>query len=138
MNIEYFRAYCLSKPHVTEELPFGPDTLVYKVSGKMFALAGLDEVPGSCNLKCDPDRAEGLREQHDAILPGYHMNKKHWNTVIWDGSVSDQLILELIDHSYNLVAASLLKRKNNSSSGNKAMNKKRSGKSNGSRIKKVT
>lgn len=107
MNIEFFRDYCLSKKDVTEQIPFGPDTLVYKVSGKLFALTGLDEVPGSCNLKCDPDRAELLREQHAAIIPGYHMNKKHWNTVIWDGSISDQLILQLIDHSYELVLAAI-------------------------------
>lgn len=104
----------------------------------MFALAGLDEVPGSCNLKCDPDWAERLREQHDAIIPGYHMNKKHWNTVIWDGSVADQLILQLIDHSYHLVVAALPKARSKSLSGNKVINKKRGGKNTGSRIKKAT
>jgi predicted DNA-binding protein (MmcQ/YjbR family) len=103
MNLELFREYCLKKKGVTEELPFGPDTLVFKVLGKAFALCGLDDVPGSCNLKCDPVRAEELRERFSSIIPGYHMNKKHWNTVVWDGNVSDQLILELIDHSYSLV-----------------------------------
>jgi predicted DNA-binding protein (MmcQ/YjbR family) len=107
MNIEFFREYCLKKNGVTEELPFGPDTLVYKVMGKAFALCGLDEVPGSCNLKCDPVRAEELREKFSSIIPGYHMNKKHWNTIVWDGNVNDQLILELIDHSYDLVAEGL-------------------------------
>jgi predicted DNA-binding protein (MmcQ/YjbR family) len=105
MNIEWFREYCLSKDHVTEELPFGPDTLVFKVKGKMFALTGLDDVPGSCNLKCEPDRAVNLREKYSSVLPGYHMNKKHWNTILWDGSVPDTLILELVNHSYDLVRA---------------------------------
>ena len=107
MNFELFREYCLLKKGVTEELPFGPDTLVFKVMGKAFALCGLDEVPGSCNLKCDPLRAEELRERFSSIIPGYHMNKKHWNTVVWDGDVNDQLILELIDHSYDLVTEGL-------------------------------
>ncbi|HYV93044.1 MAG TPA: MmcQ/YjbR family DNA-binding protein [Chitinophagales bacterium] len=107
MNLELFREYCLKKKGVTEELPFGPDTLVFKVMGKLFALCGLDDVPGSCNLKCDPIRAEELRERFSSIIPGYHMNKKHWNTIVWDGSVADQLILELIDHSYDLVAEGL-------------------------------
>src|SRR6185436_14103533 len=107
MNLELFREYCLNKKGVTEELPFGPDTLVFKVMGKLFALCGLDDVPGSCNLKCDPVRAEELRERFSSIIPGYHMNKKHWNTVIWDGNAPDQLIIELIDHSYGLVANGL-------------------------------
>ena len=107
MNIEHFREYCLRKKGVTEELPFGPDTLVFKVMGKAFALCGLDDVPGSCNLKCDPVRAEELRERFSSITPGYHMNKKHWNTIEWDGNVADQLILELIDHSYDLVRKGL-------------------------------
>ena len=118
MNIELFREYCLKKKGTTEELPFGPETLVYKVMGKLFALSGIESVPGSCNLKCDPGYAEELREKHAAIIPGYHMNKKHWNTIIWDGSVSDKLILELIDHSYNLVAGGLpLKLRNELSEG---------------------
>jgi len=110
MNIELFREYCISKKGVTEEFPFGEETLVYKVMGKAFALAGMDDVPGSCNLKCDPEKAEELRDKYSAIIPGYHMNKKHWNTVIWDGSISDQLILELIDHSYELVLRGLPKK----------------------------
>lgn len=109
MNIELFRQLCLAKPGVTEETPFGPETLVYKVAGKIFALTGLDTFE-SVNLKCDPERAVELRETHDGIMPGYHMNKKHWNTVLTDGSVKDALIRELLDHSYALVVASLPKR----------------------------
>lgn len=109
MNIELFRQLCLAKPGVTEETPFGPETLVYKVVGKIFALTGLDTFE-SVNLKCDPERAVELRETHDGIMPGYHMNKKHWNTVLTDGSVKDALIRELLDHSYALVVASLPKR----------------------------
>lgn len=107
MDIEKFREYCLLKKSVTEELPFGPDTLVYKVMGRLFALCGVDNVPGSCNLKCDPERAQELREKYASIIPGYHMNKKHWNTIVWDGSISDKLIQELIDHSYSLVVSAL-------------------------------
>ncbi|AVR45193.1 MmcQ-like protein [Christiangramia fulva] len=108
MNIDTFRDYCLSKKGVTEGLPFGPDTLVFKVMGKIFALASLDEVPLRANLKCDPGRAVELREEHeDSILPGYHMNKKHWNTVVLDGRLDPKLVFELIDHSYDLVVESL-------------------------------
>lgn len=111
MNIETFRNYCLSKKGVTEELPFGPDTLVFKVMGKMFALAGLDTMPLSINLKCDPDRTLDLRENYGShILPGYHMNKKHWNSLILDGYLNQALVLELIDHSYDLVVQSLTKK----------------------------
>ncbi len=89
---------------VEETLPFGPDTLVYKVAGKMFALTGLDEEECSVNLKCDPERAEELREEYtDEIIPGYHMNKKHWNTVFIERGLSDKFIKDLIDNSYQLV-----------------------------------
>ena len=108
MNIEEFRQYCLSKKGVTEEFPFGPDTLVFKVMGKMFALTNLDG-DFSINLKCDPDLAIELREQYPAVLPGYHMNKKHWNTIAIDGSLSNKLINEWTDHSYNLVVDQLPK-----------------------------
>jgi predicted DNA-binding protein (MmcQ/YjbR family) len=108
MNIEEFRQYCLNKKGVTEEFPFGEDTLVFKVMGKMFALTNLDG-DFSVNLKCDPDHAIELREQFPAVLPGYHMNKKHWNTVIMDGSISNKLIYEWTDHSYNLVVNQLPK-----------------------------
>ena len=106
MNIEDFREYCLKKSGVTEEFPFDETTLVFKVMGKMFALTNLD---GDWNLalKCDPDRAIDLREQYSAIRPGYHMSKVHWNTVQMDGSLNDKLVLELIDHSYELVVAKL-------------------------------
>ena len=109
MNIEAFRAYCLSKPGVTEELPFGPDTLVFKVMGKMFSACGIESFV-SVNLKCDPERAVELREQYEGIKPGYHMNKKHWNTVSVGMDVSDELFRELTDHSYQLVVSSLPKK----------------------------
>lgn len=111
MDIETFRSYCLNKKGVAEGLPFGPDTLVFKVMGKMFALASLDEIPPRVNLKCDPEQANTLREEHaNSILPGYHMNKKHWNTLVLDGFLSNSLIFGLTDHSYNLVIQSLPKR----------------------------
>lgn len=104
MDIEQLREYCLSKPDTEETLPFGPDTLVYKVLGKVFLLAGLDNHPLQFNVKCDPDRAIELREEFPShVLPGYHMNKKHWNTIIADGSISARQIREFIDHSYALV-----------------------------------
>ncbi len=109
MNIAQFRELCLQKPGATEETPFGPETLVFKVCGKMFALTGLDTF-ASVNLKCSPARALELRETHQGITPGYHMNKKHWNTVATDGSINDALLRELPDHSYALVVASLPKK----------------------------
>ncbi|HRE39245.1 MAG TPA: MmcQ/YjbR family DNA-binding protein [Chitinophagaceae bacterium] len=107
MNIETLREYCLSKPGAEETLPFGPDTLVYKVGGKAFLLMGLDNDDFRFNVKCDPDKAIELREEYGCVLPGYHMNKKHWNTIVVDGSVSSQLLKDWIDHSYDLVVASL-------------------------------
>lgn len=105
MDIEELRAYILQKSDVTEGFPFGEDTLVFKVKEKIFLLTGLDSSPLQFNVKCDPDRAIELREEFpDSILPGYHMNKKHWNTVVIDGSVSKQLLKEMIDHSYDLVS----------------------------------
>ena len=109
MNIEVFRELCMNKPGTTEETPFGPDTLVFKVMGKLFALTDLNTFE-SVNLKCDPERAVMLREEHEGITPGYHMSKVHWNTVLTDGSVKDALIRELLDHSYALVVASLPKK----------------------------
>ncbi len=108
MDLEQFREYCLRKAGVSEETPFGPDTLVYKVMGKVFALTSLDAEEFACNLKCDPERALELREQYDWIVPGYHMNKKHWNTV--KANRNQVLFRELIDHSYALVVASLPKK----------------------------
>ena len=109
MNIEEYRDFFFFFPSVTEEFPFDNQTLVFKVAGKMFALAGID-LFASVNLKCDPERAIELREQHDAITPGFHMNKKHWNTVIVDGTISNSLFKELIQHSYDLVVAGLTKK----------------------------
>ncbi len=104
MNIEQLQEYCLQKPHVEETLPFGPDTLVYKVNGKIFLLTGLESHPLQFNVKCDPDRAIELREEYpEHVLPGYHMNKKHWNTIIADGTIPQKMIREFIDHSYELV-----------------------------------
>lgn len=111
MNIEIIRNYCLAKKGVSEELPFGPDTLIFKVMGKIFALTGLDAVPLSVNLKCEPEEAIALREEYPGgILPGYHMNKRHWNTVIPEENLPDSLIFGLIDHSYDLVVAGLTKK----------------------------
>ncbi len=106
MNIEELREYCIAKPGVTEEFPFGEDTLVFKVKGKMFALTNLD---GEWNLalKCDPETAIELREQYPEVRPGYHMNKTHWNTISMNGMLSDRFIFEMIDHSYELVVARL-------------------------------
>jgi predicted DNA-binding protein (MmcQ/YjbR family) len=106
MNIETFRDYCISKPGASEEFPFDNETLVFKVGGRMFALANIDWFE-SINLKCDPVRAIELREQYYAVTPGFHMNKKHWNSVKMDGSVPDALVLDWIDHSYELVFKSL-------------------------------
>jgi predicted DNA-binding protein (MmcQ/YjbR family) len=104
MDLPDLIAHCLSKPGAEETTPFGPDTLVYKVGGKIFALTSPDEFPPRVNLKCDPERAIELRDRYESILPGYHMNKRHWNTVILDGSVPTALVRELVDHSYQLVA----------------------------------
>ncbi len=113
MNIEELREYCLSKKGTTEEFPFDDVTLVFKVSGKLFALTSLDKAH-SVNLKCDPERAIELRETYDAIKPGWHMNKKHWNTVEMDGSLKPELIISLIDHSYDLVVSKLTKKQKES------------------------
>lgn len=110
MDLEAVRDRCLAMAGVTEGFPFGPDVLVFKVSDKMFALLALEAVPPSTNLKCEPERSVELRAEYDTIVPGYHMNKKHWNTVTLDGSVPTALVAELIDHSYDLVARSLTKR----------------------------
>ncbi len=104
MNIETLREYVLQKPSVTEGFPFGEDTLVFKVNGKVFLLTALDEAPLRFNVKCDPDKAIELRDEYpDTVLPGYHMNKKHWNTVIVDAKLSNKQLLEMVDDSYKLV-----------------------------------
>ncbi|MDQ6861286.1 MAG: MmcQ/YjbR family DNA-binding protein [Verrucomicrobiota bacterium] len=110
MEADAFREYCLTRAGVTEETPFGPDNLVFKVAGKMFALLGLDEIPARVNLKCDPDRALELRDRYEDVIPGYHMNKKHWNTVVIARAIPDGEIRKMIDHSYELVVSSLPKK----------------------------
>lgn len=104
MNIETLREYCLSKDLAEETLPFGPDVLVYKVEGKIFLLCRMGAEPFQFNLKCDPEKAEELRESYAGVIPGYHMNKRHWNTIIPDASMNDSLLKEWVDHSYQLVA----------------------------------
>lgn len=109
MELDELRDYCLSKPAVTESEPFGHGVLVFKVMDKLFALCSMEDVPLTVNLKCNPERAIELREQHADITPGYHMNKKHWNTVNVQGQLPDRLVHELIDHSYELVVSGLPK-----------------------------
>ena len=103
MDIEQLREYCISKEDVEEGLPFGPEVLVFKVSGKMFLLLPLDTVPLQFNVKCDPEKAIELREQYTAVLPGYHMNKQHWNTVVVDGSIPEKMLRQFVDDSYALI-----------------------------------
>jgi len=107
MDLAKFREYCLSKPAATEGTPFGPDVLVFKVGGKIFALASLDEVPATANLKSDPDLALELRDRYEQVTPGYHMNKKHWNTVEIESGIPAAELRKMIDHSYELVVKSL-------------------------------
>jgi predicted DNA-binding protein (MmcQ/YjbR family) len=109
MDLAQFREYCLNKPGATEGTPFGPDVLVFKIGGKMFALAVLDKMPTTVNLKCDPDLALDLRDRYEQVRPGYHMNKKHWNTVEIETGIPDAELRKMIDHSYDLVAKSLPK-----------------------------
>ncbi len=104
------RAYCCAKPAVVETFPFGEETLVFKVLGKMFALTNITAPELSVNLKCDPDWSLILREHYAAVKPGYHMNKRHWNTVLLDGSIPDDEVWEMVDHSYRLVVKGLKKR----------------------------
>lgn len=112
MNLEAFRNYCLNLKGTSEGFPFGGETLVFKVMGKMFALTDVEHFE-SVNLKCDPEKAIELRESYSGIQPGYHMSKKHWNTVLIRGDVNDSLIYELVDHSYELVVSSLTKKLQN-------------------------
>lgn len=109
MNIEDIREFCLLKNGVTEDFPFGPDVLVFRVVGKIFLLCDLSNINTTINLKCDPERALELRNNHDFIKPGYHMNKKHWNTINVTEGVEAKMLKELITHSYNLVVAGLPK-----------------------------
>lgn len=112
MNVESFRDYCLAKRGVTEGFPFDSKILVFKVMGKLFALTDVDAFE-SVNLKCDPERAVDLRETFQGVQPGYHMNKKHWNTVSTSADIPEKLLLELTDHSYELVVKSLTKKLRN-------------------------
>jgi Uncharacterized protein conserved in bacteria len=107
MDIDDLRSYCLGKPYTSEGFPFDNDTLVIKVAEKIFALISLNSLPLSINLKCDPELAIELRDKYPAIVPGYHMNKKHWNTLVLDGSIPRKKVMELIDHSYTLIFDSL-------------------------------
>ncbi len=109
MKLEELRKILLEKRRTTEETPFGPQALVYKVMGKMFALIAWEEDPISISLKCDPDLALALRAQYPAVIPGYHMNKKHWNTITLDGSIPEKEIFFMIDESYALVVKGLKK-----------------------------
>ena len=110
MNIEELREYCISKEGVEETFPFDQETLVFKVDGKMFLLSGINNHPVQFNVKCDPEKAIELRENYPNVLPGYHMNKKHWNTIVCDGSVPRKLLFQWIDESYSLVAAKRIKK----------------------------
>jgi len=110
MDLPDVIAQCLRLPGAEETTPFGPEALVYKVSGKMFAITVPEDFPARINLKCDPERAIELREEHKAIKPGWHMNKKHWNTVMLDGSLPPKLVREMVEHSYQLVVDALPKK----------------------------
>lgn len=110
MHIESFRNYCLAKKGVEESFPFDEVTLVFKVGGKIFALTSLDRMEFLVNLKCDPEWAEELRAAYPEIQPGFHMHKKHWNTVKFDGNVEDAFLCQLIDHSYALIIQKLPQR----------------------------
>jgi predicted DNA-binding protein (MmcQ/YjbR family) len=111
MNVDDIRAHCLQKENVEEGFPFDEDTLVFKVNGKMFLLVSLTDIPLRFNVKCDPEKAIALREEYMQVQPGYHMSKVHWNTVVTEGGMSRKLLLEQIDHSYDLVAAGSKKKK---------------------------
>jgi predicted DNA-binding protein (MmcQ/YjbR family) len=110
MNLETLREYCLGLPGVTEDLPFGPDTLAFKVKGKVFLLTSLDSPTFGFNAKCDPEKAEELRQKYPDVKPGYHMNKKHWNTVDVTGSIPGTELFEMVKNSYELVIAGLPKK----------------------------
>lgn len=110
LSVESLREHCRSKPGSQETFPFDMRTLVFKVAGKMYALCGIDGDPFELSLKCDPDEAEALRSLYPAVKPGYHLNKRHWNTVTLDGTVDDELVLEWLDGSYERVVAGLTKR----------------------------
>ena len=110
VNARELRRWCLALPGAIEDFPFRPDVSVFKVAGKMFALSMLERTPLAVSVKCDPDRAVDLRATYDAISPGYHLNKRHWNTIVLDGSLPDQLVRDLVEDSYDLVVGALPKR----------------------------
>jgi predicted DNA-binding protein (MmcQ/YjbR family) len=110
MDARDLRGWCLRQPGAIEDFPFGPEHSVFKVAGKMFALSALERTPLEVSLKCEPELAVGLRESYPAIRPGYHLNKRHWNTVTLDGSLPDQLVRDLVEDSYDLVVSALPKR----------------------------
>lgn len=110
MNIEALREYCLGKTNISEGFPFDENTLVFKVAGKIFAIVNIENYPLKVNLKCNPEKAIEYREVYDEITSGYHMNKKHWNTIDFEGRLSNEFLKFLIDHSYNLVVLGLTKK----------------------------
>tara|TARA_B100000780_G_C20978869_1_gene391055 strand:- start:466 stop:822 length:357 start_codon:yes stop_codon:yes gene_type:complete len=110
MHLESIRTYFLDKPSISESFPFNEQTLVFKVAGKMFALFSLEKQPFQINLECEPEKAIDLRERYVSVKPGYHMSKKHWNTIVINGELSKSIIEELVDHSYNLVVLKLTKK----------------------------
>ena len=110
MHASELRAWCLRQSGAVEEFPFGPETSVFKVAGKIFALSALDRTPLQVSVKCEPDLAVALRDSYPAIRPGYHLNKRHWNTVTLDGSLTDQVVRDLIEDSYDLIVSALPKR----------------------------
>ena len=110
MNARELRAYCLARAGAIEDFPFGPEHSVFKVAGKMFALSGLDRTPLEVSVKCEPEIAVELRASYAAIRPGYHLNKRHWNTITLDGSLPDRFVRDLIEDSYDLVVGALPKR----------------------------
>jgi len=116
MDLAEFREYCLTKPGATEDTPFGDEVLVFRVGGKIFSLTSLERFPVTVNLKCDPDLALELRDRYEQVRPGYHMNKKHWNTVEIGSGLPDSELRNMIDHSYDLIASRLRKAKGNNSS----------------------
>jgi predicted DNA-binding protein (MmcQ/YjbR family) len=110
MDASELRAWCLQQPGALEDFPFGPEPSVFKVAGKMFALSMLERTPLAVSVKCEPELAVGLRETHPAIRPGYHLNKRHWNTITLDGSLPDQFVRDMIEDSYDLIVSALPKR----------------------------
>jgi predicted DNA-binding protein (MmcQ/YjbR family) len=110
MDATGLRAWCLRQPGAIEDFPFGPETSVFKVAGKMFALSALERTPLEVSVKCEPDRAVDLRATYPAIRPGYHLSKRHWNTLTMDGSLPEQLVRDLVEDSYDLVVGALPKR----------------------------